>query len=469
MGAFICQISERDWKIARKIGLYGNRENKPDSSDQLRLIDRMSVIRDLISVKHGDVIFFHVVKRESGISTIHGFYEATSTAFYDRTKVWDDEEFFPYRFQFRPIDKFIDFTRRDVFVYISELYNKIETRQIWSIATLENERNMERRAVRKISIEDANKITELILRTPKFDESDSINYEFYSLSEPIVYLEEKIERIGSIENSVKAFLLSCLKNGNSDMQEIFGSVSDYVNETFVAQTTRKIFDVLIISRNNGGKDFCIIEAKPKTYTEENLGQLLNYLDLFRQRAIFNKNQDRILGYALAPRFSGELPELVSILKHLEIFDGIDLIRYNPEEDGKSAQFNKVSITPPNLESTIVHNSSVSNSEEISYDGVNFEKESSDYERFTIEKIFLTNDDGRVHLKDFLISKTDLLDIQNSLDGIRGLKDYIESNKNNDYSEASLIFEFKEINGAALKIIKTYNEILARPPIILRKI
>ena len=47
MGAFICQISERDWQLSRRIGLYGNREMKPDGSGHLRVQDKMSVIRDL--------------------------------------------------------------------------------------------------------------------------------------------------------------------------------------------------------------------------------------------------------------------------------------------------------------------------------------------------------------------------------------------------------------------------------------
>ena len=58
MGAFICQISEADWDIAKVIGLYANREKKSDGSELSEVIIT-SIIRDLISIQPSDKLFFH--------------------------------------------------------------------------------------------------------------------------------------------------------------------------------------------------------------------------------------------------------------------------------------------------------------------------------------------------------------------------------------------------------------------------
>lgn len=103
MGAFICTISESDWETARKMGVYGNRRYKEGTANELRDIQIQSIIRDLISMKEGDFVFFHI----RGKQTIHGVYEVREEPFYEENKIWNDPlEIFPFRFLFKPHPKY---------------------------------------------------------------------------------------------------------------------------------------------------------------------------------------------------------------------------------------------------------------------------------------------------------------------------------------------------------------------------
>lgn len=338
MGAFICQISERDWSKARELGIYGNRINKPNSSQELRNRDRLSVIRDIIGVKEGDLLFFHVI-RSGQQSTIHGVYKARSKAFFDETKIWDDQyDVFPHRVLFEPHVYFKDLCLVDSSINVSEFYVKIEQRKIWSQATLENERNIERRAVRKISKEDANEIIKLLLRD--FSKNGKSSYRLNLIEKPkgAADLKTKIDSIGTIENAIKAFLMYELREETKITKDIFGKVDDFINEVFVAQTTRKLFDTLVISEKEEGKSYFIVEAKTDRFQSNDLTQLLSYIDLFRQREIFRLNRDNIIGCILSKRINSEVMEFVSLYNKLDIFDKILMIMYEPSNSGKDAIF-----------------------------------------------------------------------------------------------------------------------------------
>ena len=333
MGAFICQISEQDWSIALQKGVYGNRENKPDGSGSLRIQDKMSVIRDLISIKPGDIVLFHVVKG-SGESTIHGVYKARSEAFSDRTRIWENNsEIFPFRFLFEPHPEYKYFCKYDCNILISDFYREIESRTIWSLATLENERNMERRAVRKISMGDARKIVELLLRD--FKQSERL-VEFSPIAPPtpFVPLESEVMQVGTIENSIKAVLMSKIKKSDPQVSAIFGKIDDYMNETFVAQTTRKLFDLLCVTQCENNI-FYIIEAKVKNYNIDNLEQLLNYMDLFKQKPIFGKS-DKVVGCTLSISCTKDVYAVINIINTIGIFDGINVIKYTKKNGEKDA-------------------------------------------------------------------------------------------------------------------------------------
>lgn len=471
MSAFICQISEADWDVAKIIGLYGNREKKPDLSGDLRTVDKMSIIRDLIAIKPGDIILFHVVKTSEGESRIHGIFQATSTAFYSTDKVWNNDiEVYPYRFSFKPHPEYLEFASRDSFIYVSELYKKIESKDIWSLATLENERNMERRAVRKISKDDANEITKLILKHPMFKEHVKIQNNFYSNSSTIP-LENKIVKIGAIENSIKAFLMSELKNNSICITSLFGNVIDYMNETFVAQTTRKLFDLLIISSpNSKGKDYYIVEAKRDNYSEDNLSQLLNYIDLFKLKNLFQKNDDRVIGYALAQKYPQELIELVANLKYFNIITNLELLKYRQDTTGSNAIIQKISTSPITLSNKIIPVKEIDNfTDEINLFPSNIIKiENLKYNDIEIIRIYLQNTDKTEFqfLKDYMKFTNEVITNEYLINIFKIFNSYINDMKHNEFFDCSLHIKFVAIEQSAYQIIKSYNKILKRPKIIL---
>ena len=75
---FLCSISPEDFKVAINLGIYGNRyfyskQGKP-LSDNIKL----SIIRDLIVLSPGDLIFFHVINEQK----IYGIFEVTTKPFF---------------------------------------------------------------------------------------------------------------------------------------------------------------------------------------------------------------------------------------------------------------------------------------------------------------------------------------------------------------------------------------------------
>lgn len=473
MGAFICQISEKDWELSKLIGLYGNRENKPDYSGKLRLTDEMSVVRDLISIKPGDLVFFHVVKTSDGMSRIHGIYEATTEAFYDANPVWNDkEEAFPFRFCFRPHPDFSELTSKDVYILVSDLYKLIESRRIWSIATLENERNIERRAVRKILIEDAQEIVKLFVKHPKFRERAAIQRRFYEIPFCMNSLEEKLTGIGKVENSIKAFLLSELKKNSFFINNFFGEVIDYTNETFVAQTTRRLFDLLVISgKGSVGRHFFIVEAKTLDFSKANLSQLLGYVDLFKLKHIFDASRDKVTGCALAKRFSSDLIEVVSLFKYFGVVEDLRLLSYKPECAGKRADFIEVEIPLPRLSRQVSFVEDIKN-----FGGVDIYREDKFLieekkisSEFVLSKIYFKSDESSTYgfLKDCLTFEGKLLSCEKLKYIFKVFNQYVTVNRGNDYLDCSLLLKFKEAEETSWRVVQLYNTLFDRPPIMLR--
>jgi len=346
-GAFICQVSENDWPVCLSQGVYGNRENKPDTTQPLRLQDRLSVIRDMISIRAGDLLFFHVIGGVIGPSGLYGPYQAASIPYYDQTNIWEsDLELFPFRIAFKPFTGYEEICETNLSIRISDVYAAIENRSIWSLATLENERNIERRAVRRIAQDDGQTILNIFLR--EFDkEASSVSVNTPSsinVLQPLTPMGNQIEGVGRYENAIKALLLDKLANRDSSCTSIFPDYVDFMNETFVAPTTRKLMDILIVSKVNGGaKHYYIVEAKTGKFTQNDISQLLQYVDLFRQRPIFNLHKDNISACALAASFDNNTITFRNLHNNFCHYDNLILVKYEPNTQGTDA---KLGTVPP---------------------------------------------------------------------------------------------------------------------------
>jgi len=132
-----------------------------------------------------------------------------------------------------------------------------------------------------------------------------------------------------------------LRHNLSLVKEIFSGLEfkldeiDFINEFFIAQTTRKAIDIYITSKNN----HILVEVKTDKVGGNALKQVLYYRDLFFQRSWIDLEKDRIKVVLIGKRFSDDLPN--SVEKLVKINNGIQLIQYTPINQGKWGKFKNV--------------------------------------------------------------------------------------------------------------------------------
>ena len=331
MGAFICSISPRDWPIALKKGIYGNKLYKKGSKELLGDVQQLSIIRDLISMKNDDLVFFHVI----GEKTVHGIYQVSKEPFYDETKIWDDEfESFPYRFQFKPHPDFRELCLNDACISVHSFYEIIDKGEIRSLVSLEFEQNIERRSIRRLLSIDTKQIIKLLLRDFSRDKyREKINFEYHQTTdfEP---LNDKVYRVGSIENAITAVIMYELSEDTSNFKKIIGlkGKCDFANEFFVAPTTRKAIDIF----TTWDTQTAIIECKSKKVDVFGLQQGLYYRDLIYQQNWYDKT-NKIILILVGSSFHKDVIKAVVHLNKIEQFE-IKLIKYNPIENNKWGNF-----------------------------------------------------------------------------------------------------------------------------------
>lgn len=346
MGSFICAISERDWRISRAKGIYGNKTGniRHGVYREFRPSTKYSIIRDLVGMRKGDKVFFHVLA-DAGPSRVHGVYVVREAPFYDSTRVWNDpHEVFPYRFLFEPHPSYSYLCNQDANIEVVDFYELIEQRTIWSLATLENEMNIEARSVRKIEDGAETKaILRLLHRDYRHRRIDTgIGFSPLPLPSAFVPLRDCIEDIGRYENAIKGLLMYKIGQGDPSIVEVLGPVSDYMNEVFIAQTTRKTIDILCIaSHTAGSRKYIICEVKRDRCRSDSLSQLLYYMDLFKRKALVDIRSDVIVGCLVGKRFDPEAIDF-SLKRNAHGMNGsILLIQYNPTEDHKDAHFTRM--------------------------------------------------------------------------------------------------------------------------------
>lgn len=346
MGSFICAISERDWQISRTKGVYGNKAGNIRSGvyREFQPSTRYSIIRDLVGMKKGDKVFFHVLT-DAGPSRVHGVYVVRETPFYDTTRIWNDpHEIFPYRFLFEPHPSHSYLCNQDANIEVVDFYELIEQRIIWSLATLENEMNIEARSVRKIEGgAETRAILRLLHRDYRYRRiGTSLSFSPLSLPSTCVPLRDCIQDIGRYENAIKALLMYKIGQGDPLLVELLGPVSDYMNEVFIAQTTRKTIDILsITSHTASSRRYIIWEVKKDRCRSDSLSQLLYYMDLFKRKDLVDIRSDVIVGCLVGKRFDPEVINF-SLKRNAHGINGsILLIQYNPTEDHKDAHITRI--------------------------------------------------------------------------------------------------------------------------------
>lgn len=340
-GAFICTLSEEDWEKTRELGVYGNRFYKEGTTDKLKDVQQLSIIRDLISMQEGDLVFFHIRGKQS----IHGIYKVRKPAYFDdQTKIWDNSiELFPYRFLFEPHPDYKLLAEYDANIEVRSFYEFIDRGKVKSLVTLENEQNIEARGVRKILGEDAKILISLLHRDFKFRKrKQKLSFNPHFPSGNAKSLKDCLYKVGNIENAIKAVIMYELAHNPAFIiskffpgEEVDFAGLDFVNEFFIAQTTRKSVDIYVTLKDI----HILIEVKTEKIDESALSQALYYRDLLYQRQWVNAETDRFFVLLVGQKFPGRLKQ--SVAKLMKINNGIHLLQYRPIDNGKWAEFEYV--------------------------------------------------------------------------------------------------------------------------------
>jgi hypothetical protein len=334
MGTFICTLSERDWPISQKRGIYGNRYFKEGTRNALGDVQQLSIVRDLITVSKGDTIFFHIRGRQ----TIHGIYRARTKAFFDDSIVWNDpQERFPYRFLYEPHPDFEMMCRHDANTEVRSLYEIIDRREFVSLVTLEFEQNIEARSVKRILSKDAENIVRLLHRDFRQTRETSL-MDFDPVSEPkgLVPLRKKITKVGTLENAIKAIFLSELQSRSKMVTQVLSIPDefDFANEFVIAPTTRKAVDVFVAAPDY----YSVIEFKTERCDAAPISQALYYRDLLRQSSWVTEKATIVVAI-VAQRFNKEANSIASQVNKLD--EPIKLLKYVPDETESWADFEDV--------------------------------------------------------------------------------------------------------------------------------
>lgn len=353
MSAFICAVSFRDWLISRRLGIYGNKLGKTKDGVYTEFNSNIknSIIRDLAGMREGDVVFFHVLNRPAGTfdvslrSSVHGIYVVRQSPFYDTTQVWkDDSEVFPFRFLFEPHPHYLQLAKHDAFIAVEDFNELIERREIWSLATLENEKNLESRSVRKFdAISDPKPLIRALYRDFRFHhQPDPIAFEPISPPTSFIPIGKKITRLGQNENAIKALMMYKLAQQSSDLFNVFGSVSEFLNEVYIAQTTRKSIDILcFVKKPEIGRRYIICEAKKGECNIESLNQLLYYVDLFKRKSLVDPAQDTVAGCLVGGDISQDVIEFCQTLNAQGVNGMLTLLKYIPNASKTDATFERI--------------------------------------------------------------------------------------------------------------------------------
>lgn len=360
MGSFICQVSERDWNVSRKIGVYGNREGT-DRKGKTTLFRDMSkgdeivqsIIEDLIGMQKGDIVFFHIVKTSDMESRVHGVYCVSEEPFYnDKVKLWDSnpELLYPYRFCVKPHPDHLNLCEYGANIPVSEFYRAIENRDIRSITTLEREERGAAHAIKTITTKDSEEIIKLLYKAFHYRQSEE-SLSFKPIAMEMDPLRNYIKRIGEIEFSIKALVAYELGRKDPNIIQFIPACAskdyDFLIESFIGQTIRRPADIICLNRNETAKSITVIEAKTDKAKVSHLIQSIKYCQQLRLANLYkdgsNLNMSIVL---LAKRFDQELVEYACTRNIFMPWESVILLKYKPTSDGKDASFSKQILNKP---------------------------------------------------------------------------------------------------------------------------
>lgn len=350
MGFHICISNESAIDISLETGVYGN-VGMP--SEKRKTI--WGKIKDLYAVKPGDTVILYV---KHPISHLIGVFEVTSIPYICFDDLFEEDEIYPYRFNFKtkkhfpnPVPSF-------------EFYSLVEAGLIQSMITLSRDVNSTYRGIRQLFESEYNEILNLFYKyNPKTDpEKIEANSKTINIGSSIEAKNLDIKNLDLIntptsvnfnlipsnkgsailEDVLHAYIVYNVLYNTNNVREDLGllNMNELILEAPVFKSMQFRSDILATFKHNERifyYSFFELKKSAKIGIKE-ISQLMGYLKSFAASKSLPVNSYE--GVYISRSFTDELIQYLRTRKTVENENIISLITYDIDSFG-SVTFNKL--------------------------------------------------------------------------------------------------------------------------------
>ncbi|WP_100627013.1 EVE domain-containing protein [Algoriphagus formosus] len=345
MGFHICITNEKVVKTSIDKGVYGNVGNPTENRGTI-----WGKIKDLYAVKPGDLILLY---EKNPRSQFHGVFEVTSKPYICFDNLFkDDEESYPFRFNFR---KKLHFPNC---VPSFEFYSLIETGKIDSLISLSRDVNSSYRGIRQLFDSEFQEIIHLFykynpktnpnefpskrtrnLRTSKIEAIDFDPEDLYSYNIPTEILFNKIPSNRGkaiLEDVIHAYIVYNVLYEKNNVRKKLGleNFNELILEAPVFKSMQFRSDILATFKHNDRiyyYSFFELKKDKKIGIDE-ISQLIGYLKSFAASKFLPVNSYE--GVYISTDFTPELIDYLTKRKTVEKENIISLIQYETNDHGE---------------------------------------------------------------------------------------------------------------------------------------
>ncbi|MGR3811180.1 hypothetical protein [Jiulongibacter sp. NS-SX5] len=344
MGFHICITNEKALSISLEKGIYGNVGNSQESRKTI-----WGKIKDLYAVKPGDLIILY---EKHPLSRFHGIYEVTTLPYICMDNIFeDDEEFYPFRFNFK-IKYYFPNT-----IPAFEFYALIEAGKVDSLISLSRDINSSYRGIRQLFESEFQEVLHLFYKynpksiPSKFDQIqvkdldfkkieaakfNAENIEAYTNPTQITFNQIPVESGHAIlEDVLHAYIVYNVLNDSNDVRETLGllNFNELILEAPVFKSMQFRSDILATFKHEERVyyySFFELKRNAKIGINE-IAQLIGYLKSFAASKSLPVNSYE--GVYISTRYSRELIDYLTKRKKVEKENIISLFSYSVDDKG----------------------------------------------------------------------------------------------------------------------------------------
>ncbi|RDI08536.1 hypothetical protein [Flavobacterium sp. AG291] len=343
MGFHICISNELAIDISLKNGVYGN-VGGPDENRKTI----WGKVKDLYAIKPGDTIILYV---KNPVSHLIGVFEVTSVPYICFDNLFEEDEIYPYRFNFK---------RKKYFpnpVPSFEFYSLVEAGLIESMITLSRDVNSTYRGIRQLFESEYNEILNLFYKyNPKTDpENFDSKFNDVAIKNDIEAKNLDIEKLHEIniptsisfnlipsnkgsailEDVLHAYIVYNVLHNTNNVREDLGllNINELILEAPIFKSMQFRSDILATFKHNERifyYSFFELKKSAKIGIEE-ISQLMGYLKSFAASKSLPVNSYE--GVYISRSFTDELIQYLIMRKTVENENIISLISYDVDSFG----------------------------------------------------------------------------------------------------------------------------------------